>query len=68
MKTKFENRQKNSGRRNKNSKIRNKTSKKRNNISKKTQKKVSPLKGLQMEKKNMYLVIPEMPSKTFVML
>ena len=30
--------------------------------------KVSPPKGLQMEKKIMFFVIPEMPSKTFVML
>ena len=29
--------------------------------------KVSPLTGLQMEK-NMFFVMPEMPSKTFVML
>ena len=35
-------------------------------IRKNTKIKVSPLTGLQMEKKNMFFVIPEMPSKTFV--
>ena len=28
---------------------------------------ITPLTGLQIEKKNMFFVIPEMPSKTFVM-